>query len=263
MRNPNALTDAVGQFRRYIHDKPPESIVVTQLGEVDCGYVIWYRAKKYSEAIEEQLKQSIDAYFEFVDELLAGHFKKIVITSATLPTITDDDEAGEVVQRRSAVKSPQRDRTELTLQYNALLRKGAVARRLYFADMRDDFLNRETGLSDVRFRNKNPADHHMDAGLASIVWARHINTAADFYDPLPQNVRDLAAVEASFAKALPSHSQYLKDDQKLTIKKGDQLVADVGAAVGEFIVIRAGMLNGHLIGSDIRLLHSRHWKDNG
>ena len=47
MRNPSAKTNALGRFRDWIRDKPRKAIVVLHLGEVDCGYVIWYRADKY------------------------------------------------------------------------------------------------------------------------------------------------------------------------------------------------------------------------
>lgn len=115
MRNPNALTDAVGRFRRFVQDKPTNSIIVIHLGEVDCGYVFWHRNVYNGEDIRQQIIDSTSAYFGFVDELLGLGFQSIVITGATLPTISDDDIEGEVVQKRSSVKISQRDRTDLTL----------------------------------------------------------------------------------------------------------------------------------------------------
>lgn len=118
MRNPNAKTNALGRYREWIRDKPREAIVVFHLGEVDCGYVIWYRAEKYDEPVEVQMMHSVEAYFEFIDELRDMGFHRIIITGATLPTITDDDQIGEVVIKRSAITATQKQRTELTLRYN-------------------------------------------------------------------------------------------------------------------------------------------------
>lgn len=74
MRNPNAKTNALARFRDWVRDKPRDGILVIHLGEVDCGFVIWYRALKYNESIENQVSESINAYFEFVDELVRKAF---------------------------------------------------------------------------------------------------------------------------------------------------------------------------------------------
>src|SRR5699024_6294695 len=123
--NPNAKTNAIGRFRTWIADKSRNSIIIMHLGEVDCGFVIWYRASKYGEPVENQLRQSIDAYFEFVDELIADGFQNIIVTGATLPTIADDDQVGEVVMQRSAIEATQSERTELTHVYNSRLKDSA------------------------------------------------------------------------------------------------------------------------------------------
>ena len=61
MRNPNAKTNAIGRYRDWISDKSRDAVVVTHLGEVDCGFVIWYRAAKYDERVQAQARQSVDA----------------------------------------------------------------------------------------------------------------------------------------------------------------------------------------------------------
>ncbi len=64
LRNPNlSQTNALAQFREKLATVTPPVAVVIQLGEVDCGFVIWYRARKYAESIQMQMQQSIDAYF--------------------------------------------------------------------------------------------------------------------------------------------------------------------------------------------------------
>ena len=113
MRNPNSLTDAIGIFRAFMADKNRDAIVVTHMGEVDCGYVIWYRAGKYGDSTTHQLEESIAAYFEFVDELRGQGFHRFVITGATLPTINDTDQIGDVIEKRKGISATMRERTDL------------------------------------------------------------------------------------------------------------------------------------------------------
>ena len=44
MRNPNSMTDALSRFRASLAWTGPRTLHVIQLGEVDCGFVIWLRA---------------------------------------------------------------------------------------------------------------------------------------------------------------------------------------------------------------------------
>lgn len=90
MRNPNSTTNSVEAFRRALIPPPPGAIPVLQMGEVDCGFVIWYRAEKYGESVEAQMQASVDAYFEFVDELIAAGHSTVVITGATPQSATEN-----------------------------------------------------------------------------------------------------------------------------------------------------------------------------
>ena len=61
MRNPNSLTNALTTFSEFLKGVEKTCTVVIQLGEVDCGFVIWYRAEKYRESIDKQFKESVSA----------------------------------------------------------------------------------------------------------------------------------------------------------------------------------------------------------
>lgn len=51
LRNPNSTTNALETFRAAL--LPRRNVIpVIHLGEVDCGFVIWYRAEKYGESLE-------------------------------------------------------------------------------------------------------------------------------------------------------------------------------------------------------------------
>ncbi|MBN8906034.1 MAG: hypothetical protein J0H99_05290, partial [Rhodospirillales bacterium] len=209
--------------------KSRKAILVLHLGEVDCGYVIWYRAAKYGESVEAQMEQSISAYFGFLDEV---GFEKVVVTGATLPTITDTDQDGEVVKARSAVRISQTDRTKLTLEYNSRLANEAARRGYSYAEVTQDVIDPVSGLTRPSFRNRNPFDHHMDQVLAASVWARRLNDCLETLDPIMMPQVALAASADTFVKGIGLHSKDLPHELKHGASKGDTLRAKVHAVSG-------------------------------
>jgi hypothetical protein len=258
MRNPNAKTNALGRYRKWITDKPREAIVVFHLGEVDCGYVIWYRADKYDEPIELQMNNSIDAYFEFIDELQGMGFRRIVITGATLPTITDDDQTGEVVVKRSAITATQKERTDLTIQYNAALKREAQRRGLPYIDIDEDVLDPVTGVVRERMRNPNPEDHHMNGNLAAVLWARKLRDAIATYQTPKRARRAWTCSHDTFLKAYPGHSKRMPLDMRQAVAVGDVVTGDEVETKGQYTVIRNAQINGESYPL-LSMLHTEHY----
>ncbi|SNS00971.1 hypothetical protein SAMN05192560_2208 [Methylobacillus rhizosphaerae] len=258
LRNPNSKTNAIGSFRKWIRDKSRESIVMIHLGEVDCGYVIWHRASKYNESIESQISDSINAYFEFVDELLDMGFERIIITGATLPTITDDDITGEVVIARSSISATQKERTQLTLKYNKLLEKNAVSRRLPYIDISSFVLDQSTGVVNTKMRNTNPKDHHMNSNLAAVYWAHRINEVISHYQPVNLESRQWSAVRSTIIKAYPAHSERMSTDMYSKVETGQIVQGDVVGVQGEYTIIRNTLLGKSTLPL-FRLLHTKHY----
>jgi len=175
LRNPNSLTDAVGIFKKALLPMRGVARPVIQLGEVDCGFVIWYRAQKYGEGSDAQVEQSIAAYLEFVDELIVNGHTTIVISGATLPTIRDGQDWGEIANARREVTTTLLQRTELTLAYNAKLRAAARHRRLPFIDIAEKILDQGTRVVAEYFRHPDPNNHHLDPHKAGALWATELN----------------------------------------------------------------------------------------
>jgi hypothetical protein len=178
LRNPNSLTNAIEVFTQAVSPYDKNKIPVIQLGEVDCGFVIWYRAQKYGESIEDQLNYSMAAYLEFVDSLKKIGYQNIVLTSATLPSILDDQNWGEVANARREVKATLRERTDLTLRYNDKLREATESRALHNIDLSNVLLDRSTGLISSNFRHPDPTDHHLDPVKVGKLWAAALNRLA-------------------------------------------------------------------------------------
>jgi hypothetical protein len=256
MRNPNSKTDAIGRFRKWVTDKDRNAVVLVHLGEVDCGYVIWYRADRYAESVEVQMRQSIDAYFEFVDELREQGFTRIIITGATLPTITDEDQIGEVVIARSSITATMAERTALSLEYNRMLEQGAVARGLAFVDIADDVVDPSTGVVSAKMRNPNPEDHHMNEMFAAVYWARRL---APTLGPVTSTrERRWTATRDTYLKAVQAHSSRIPPELLVRVPAGEVIVAEKVAARGDHTLIRNVRFRGesHPL---MRVLPSRHF----
>ncbi len=135
--------------------------ILLQLGEVDCGFVIWYYAEKYMVSIDEQLKRTLANYFEFIREIESKGFHNIIVLSAPLPTIVDGQDWGEIANARKEVKASQKERTDLTIQYNRALRAYCEKNRIVFIDTTDDMLDKDRGVIKESFLNSNALDHHI------------------------------------------------------------------------------------------------------
>lgn len=175
LRNPNSLTNAVAHFEAALIPLRTDVIPVAHLGEVDCGFVIWWRAEKYGESIEQQMQASVEGYFDLVDKLTSIGYGSIVITGATMPTIPDNQEWGDVANARREVKASLVDRTALTLIYNGGLCAGAENRGLPFIDISDTILDPTTRCLSVDFRHPDPTDHHLNPELVGPLWAARLN----------------------------------------------------------------------------------------
>ncbi len=113
--NPNATTQAMPRYIEALASTKADTVIV-MLGEVDTGFVIWYRSQKYNTPVSDMLQRALDNYKIFISDI-AKTFKVICI-SAPLPTIRDGADWGAVANLRKEVKATQAERTELTLTFN-------------------------------------------------------------------------------------------------------------------------------------------------
>ncbi len=179
LRNPNSLTDAIGIFRASLLNQPINSHVLIHLGEVDCGFVIWWRAKQYGESVEKQIHESIDGYSQFLDEILEKGFVRLCIAGASLPTIRDGVDLGDVANKRTNINVGLQQRTELTLRYNHALNDLAMKKGISYFDITDSVLDRSSNLVHDFFRNADHCDHHLDKLKTVGIWAGKCNTFVD------------------------------------------------------------------------------------
>lgn len=171
LRHPTSKTQALLRFRECLLPFDPHTVPVFQLGEVDCGFVIWVRAQRHNESVAQQLAASLQAYRHFLLEMRDVGYERLIVTSAMLPTLPDGALDGVVAHLRREVQATMRERTDLTLEYNEKLQ--AICRRdnLLFADFTPHLLDPATRTIKDHYRHPDSADHHLHPEHGGKLWA--------------------------------------------------------------------------------------------
>lgn len=169
LKNPNSETQAMPIFRKALN-RFRGRICLTLIGEVDTGFVIWYRAQKYQTSIEEMLQTTVDHYIDFIASLPSD--LRVIVLSAPLPTIQDGQEWGEVANARCEVNASQRERTDLTVEFNRRM-------QLFAEQNGHDYINLdgvslgEHGIVKSELLNDDTRNHHYNSqGYLSLILPR-------------------------------------------------------------------------------------------
>lgn len=169
--NPNSKTDALKIYEKKINSTRSDKILI-MLGEVDCGFVIWVRSKKYNISIDDQINISVNNLFTFVDNIIATKNytnKDIIICGSILPTIKDNTDKKKLAGARSEVDVSQLERTKKTIEYNNLLKINCHKYGYNYIEIVDDILGKD-GIVKDEFLNSNPNDHHLDNEKTYKLW---------------------------------------------------------------------------------------------
>lgn len=174
--NPNSKTDALNIFQKKINSTCADKILI-MLGEVDCGFVIWGRSKKYNINVDDQINISVNNLFTFVDNIIATKNytnKDIIICGSILPTIKDSTNKKFLNGARSEVDVSQLERTKKTIEYNHLLKVNCHKYGYNYIEIVNDILG-EDGIVNNEFLNSNPTDHHLDNEKTYNLWLSKLN----------------------------------------------------------------------------------------
>jgi hypothetical protein len=155
--NPNSKSQASQKFAQALADTTARRIIV-MLGEVDTGFIIWFRAAKYGEPVEQVMAQAVANYAGFLADL-HSRTDSLLCVSTPLPTIRDGTDWGEVATARKEVAASQRDRTELTLRFNARIQEFCESHGIGFISLDRESLGSD-GLVSPGLLNPDPNDHH-------------------------------------------------------------------------------------------------------
>lgn len=169
--NPNSKTNALQIFEKKIKKSTFDKLLI-MLGEVDCGFLIWVRSKRYNISVDKQIENSINNLFLFIEKIIkSNNFenKDIIITGAILPTIFDSTDPKFLKGARSEVNVSQLERTKKTLEYNNLLKINCNKYNYKYIDITDDIIG-ENGIVKKDFLNKNNTDHHINNETTYNFW---------------------------------------------------------------------------------------------
>lgn len=181
--NPNSKTDALNHFRETLRQINPAKFdyVIVNLGEVDCGFVMWYRANKHNISIDDQLILSTTNLFNFVQDELRPIFEasKIIINGSVFPVIGDNTDTQFLCGARKEVTASIVERTNLTTRYNQMLKAGAATNGYNYIDINNHVVDPTTNIVKPEFRRKNVHDHHLLFEATYPLWLTELTKIAD------------------------------------------------------------------------------------
>lgn len=159
--NPNAITQTKSKFDEAVRVTKAEKVIV-MIGEVDTGFVIWYRVQKYGASVDEMTQLALTNYQQLLLEL-RDRFD-VACVSTPLPTIRDGTHWGEVANLRKEITATQRERTALTLAFNEAMQTFCHNNGIEYIMLDGDSLD-DDGLVRASLLNSDPLDHHYDPTL--------------------------------------------------------------------------------------------------
>jgi len=172
LENPNSKTNAYNVFSKKLKQNKKYKRIILSLGEVDTGFVIWYRANKYGESVDSMLQLALTNYTNLIKEV--SIYGKLLILSTPLPTITDDNDWGEIANLRRQVESSQYERTQLTLKFNKQIELFCIENDFDFINLDQESIGQDC-IVDVKLLNKNKFDHHYDSIVYCNLLSKHLN----------------------------------------------------------------------------------------
>lgn len=179
--NPHSKTKALSSYRAVLKKRinEPFDYFAIMLGEVDCGFVIWYRAKKYKKSVSSQIDLAVKNLEKFLNEDVEKNFakKQIVVVGATLPTIQDNSDIKVLKGARGSVGANLSQRTNCTFRYNEKLKEMAESSGYKYFDVSEETYDKANKRVHPRFKGLDPEDHHFNSKAAGPLFADKFNEA--------------------------------------------------------------------------------------
>lgn len=177
LANPNSSSNSLSIFKRELRYTPKRATICIMLGEIDCGFLIFLRAKNNSTSINEEILESIRRYESFIKKILNMGFRDIIIFSVPPQTITDSD-TGEIANIRKKANTTLKKRIDATKQYNNLLAKLCAKLSIRFIDMDPVLVDKKTNMPYEVFLPDSPNDHHLCVETVAPIYKKKLYEAA-------------------------------------------------------------------------------------
>ncbi|WP_230945050.1 SGNH/GDSL hydrolase family protein [Burkholderia territorii] len=154
--NRHSITSAWSRFDSAL-DEIERDLAIVNLGEVDTGYSLWRLVETRGDLMSEIFDRAINNYCEYIGDL--SKRGRILVLSAPLPTLNDytaQKNRGNAI--REPVDASLRQRTELTLQFNARVKAFCANIGVLYLDTSPSALGAD-GIVKDSWRRKD-LDHH-------------------------------------------------------------------------------------------------------
>ena len=162
--NPNTTTNSLNIFRECLQEYTNFDKIFIVLGEVDCGYLIWYKFLYEDLDPQEQMKESIGKLKQFTQNEIIQYFSpnNIFLISSTPPVIENNVNPKFLAGARSKVTTPIEDRLKLTLDYNQSLNQMAKELKCHYLDITPHILDYQIKRVKKEWLREDPNDHHLN-----------------------------------------------------------------------------------------------------
>ena len=164
LKNPYSKTQAKSKIDSFLRSRlKKEDDIIFLMGEVDCGFVIWYRVEKYNDSLESQTKESLLNYFSLIHSYI-NHCKRIIVCDVPPPTISNEtkkySEVAKHRHERLKLKVSQEEQTKLTLVYNENIKNFCSQNSLIYLEYTKECLGKN-GIVLPELLNNDKSDHHL------------------------------------------------------------------------------------------------------
>ena len=159
LQNPNSVTGSKEKFDDAVNSAvSSNSNVYIQLGEVDVGFIIWYRALKNVMSITESVDLTLKRYEDWLLTLQKSNLK-ISLISVPLPTLEKFGGSDSIANFRKEIQATKKERTELTFLFNQSIKE--ICEKLGYAYIDLDKVSTDVGgLVKNMLVSKIENDHH-------------------------------------------------------------------------------------------------------
>jgi hypothetical protein len=163
LQNPNSVTQAGPIFERALSEaaarRNPPMAVILQIGEVDCGFVIWWMHEQKGLSLDAGLSRAVENLVVLAKRAQA--VAPVFVVSAPLPTIRDNVDFGEYANLRREIKASQEARTALVIDFNRRAQEALEAVGVTHINLDEKSLGPD-GLVSPLLALRYKTNHHYD-----------------------------------------------------------------------------------------------------
>lgn len=161
IRNPVSKTNARNKILFYLKMIPRSVNIFTSFGEVDCGFLFWYKNQKYKLKLETQVEKAFGNYVKFINYVKKIGFNSIGIYNIPLPTLDYYNPVTYKWSLRKLVKVNIENRANVTSNFNKKLKLLCKDNGYKFIDTNKTIFNRNKRRVYEKYINKDMNDHHI------------------------------------------------------------------------------------------------------